>query len=56
LKEIVSEADVEWGRAMDERPHFERDGAPPHPNDPYTLEDVRTTLSEALKQLPEANV
>src|SRR5687768_3295203 len=24
LQEIVSEADVEWARAMDERPHFER--------------------------------
>jgi hypothetical protein len=30
LKEIVSEADVEWGRAMDERPHFEREGAAHH--------------------------
>ncbi|HEY6817038.1 MAG TPA: hypothetical protein VI168_15990 [Croceibacterium sp.] len=55
LKEIVGEADIEWGRAMDERPHFERDGAPPHPDDPYTLEGVRTTLRDALARLPGAD-
>ena len=53
LKEIVREADTEWGRAMDERPHFEREGAPPHPDDPYTVEGVRRTLSEALERLGE---
>ena len=52
LKEVVSEADIDWGRAMDERPHFERDGVPPHPDDPYTLEGVRTALGEALEELP----
>jgi hypothetical protein len=52
LKDVVSEADVEWGRAMDERPHFERDGMPPHPDDPYTLEGVRTALTAALALLP----
>jgi len=51
LSEIVREADTEWGRAMDERPHFEREGAPPHPDDPYTVEDVRKTLSDVLKRL-----
>ena len=51
LKEIVREADVEWGRAMDERPHFERDGSPSHPEDPYTIQSVREALAEALKQL-----
>ena len=51
LREIVSEADVEWGRAMDERPHFERDGAPPHPDDPYTVEGVRLALREALGRM-----
>ena len=38
LKEIVREADVEWGRAMDERPHFDRESAPANPDDPYTAE------------------
>jgi len=51
LKEIVREADVEWGRAMDERPHFERDGSPQHPDDPYTVQSVREALAGALKQL-----
>jgi len=51
LKEIVREADVEWGRAMDERPHFERDGSPQHPDDPYTVQSVREALADALKQL-----
>ena len=53
LMEIVREADTEWGRAMDERPHFEREGAPPHPDDPYTVEGVRKRLSNALKRLEE---
>jgi hypothetical protein len=45
LKELVREADVEWGRLSDERPYFEKDGCPPHPDDPYTLESVRTALT-----------
>ena len=53
LKEIVNEADVEWGRAMDERPHFEREGVPASPDDPYTVESVRKTLSDTLERLPE---
>lgn len=53
LKDIVGEADLEWGRAMDEKPHFERAGADPHPQDPYTSESVRRILSEALGRLPE---
>ena len=52
LKEIVNEADVEWGRAMDERPHFEREGVPASPDDPYTVESVRKTLSDTLERLP----
>ena len=48
LREIVREADTEWGRAMDERPHFEREGSPPHPDDPYTASSVRKALDEAL--------
>ena len=55
LREIVNEADVEWGRAMDERPLFERAGVPPHPDDPYTLEGVRQALNDAVAVLPEEN-
>jgi hypothetical protein len=51
LKELVREADVEWGRAMGDRPHFEREGSPAHPDDPYTVESVCNALGDALKQL-----
>jgi hypothetical protein len=50
LSEIVRETDAEWGRAMDERPHFEREGTPPHPDDPYTVESVRKALEDALNR------
>ena len=53
LMEIVREADVEWGRAMDERPHFDREGAPANPDDPYTAESVRRAIGDVLKQIPE---
>jgi|EndMetStandDraft_8_1072994.scaffolds.fasta_scaffold610501_2 hypothetical protein len=52
LSEIVREADVEWGRSMDERPYFERDAAAPDPDDPYTIEGVRQALDDALQKLP----
>lgn len=48
LKELVREADVEWGRMYGERPYFETDGQPPDAEDPYTVESVRTTLSQLL--------
>ncbi len=51
LKDVVRDADVEWGRVMGERPHLEKEGAPSHPDDPYTVESVRSTLSGVLTQL-----
>ena len=51
LKELVRNADVEWGRTMGERPYFEKEGSPRDPNDPYTIESVRHMLSELLTQL-----
>jgi hypothetical protein len=51
LKELVRNADVEWGRTMGERPYFEKEGSPRHPDDPYTIESVRNTLLELLAQL-----
>jgi hypothetical protein len=51
LKELVRHADTEWGRMMQERPFFDQEGSPPHPDDPYTIESVRNTLSGLLKQL-----
>ena len=51
LKELVREADVEWGRVQGERPYFEQEGSPPHPDDPYTDESVRKTLVGLIEQL-----
>jgi hypothetical protein len=51
LQELVRESDIEWGRVMGERPHFEREGVPHHADDPYTLESVRNALRELLKRL-----
>ena len=53
LKELVREADVEWGRTMDERPVFEREGSPRDPDDPYTAQSVRNALTRLLDQLAE---
>jgi hypothetical protein len=54
LQELVREADVEWGRVMGERPYFEKQGAPRHPDDPYTVESAREALSEILRKLTES--
>lgn len=50
LGEVVREVDVEWGRAMDERPYFAQEGRPPHPLDPHTNESVRARLAEMLNR------
>jgi hypothetical protein len=51
LEELVREADVEWGRALGHRPHFQQAGRPPHPEDPYTVESVRIALSQLVEKL-----
>ena len=51
LKEFVREADVEWGKIMLERPYFEREGSPAHPDDPYTIDSARRMLTALLQQL-----
>ncbi len=51
LKELVRDADAEWGRLMGERPYFEKEGSTRHPDDPYTVESVRKVLGELVKQL-----
>ena len=48
----VRETDAEWGRVFGERPRFERDGCPPAPDDPYTLESVRAALAALAGGLP----
>lgn len=51
LKELVREVDAQWGEQMDERPYFDREGAPPHPDDPYSTVSVRQALDDAVRQL-----
>lgn len=51
LKDIVTEADIEWGSIFGERPYFEKEGSAPHLDDPYTLESVRTSLQKLLAVL-----
>jgi hypothetical protein len=53
LKELVREADVEWGRVLGERPHFDTEGSPPDADDPYTFESVRNTLAMLVQKLGE---
>jgi hypothetical protein len=49
LKDLVREADVEWGRTLGDRPLFEQEGRPPDPDDPYTLASVRRALTQLLQ-------
>ena len=51
LQELVREADVEWARVQGERPYFENEGGPAHPEDLYTLKSVREALAELMVQL-----
>jgi hypothetical protein len=51
LQELVREADVEWGQVQGERPHFDKEGATPLPDDPYTAESVRKALGSLVDQL-----
>lgn len=51
LDDLVRQADIEWGRLMGERPLLERPGAPCNPNDPYTAESVRRTITRLLDEL-----
>src|SRR5262245_53046473 len=51
VKDLVRDADVEWGRVHGERPYFEKEASPPHPGDPYTVESVRAELSALLRKL-----
>jgi hypothetical protein len=51
LRELVRDADVEWGQVLGERPHFEKEGSPADADDPYTLESVRQALAGLIDQL-----
>jgi hypothetical protein len=51
MRELVRETDAEWGRVQGERPYFDAEGASPHPDDPYTIDSVRSALSRLVEQL-----
>lgn len=51
LEALVRDTDARWGRDYQERPHFERDGQPPHPDDPYTNAQVRALLVDLLEDI-----
>jgi hypothetical protein len=53
LRDLVREADTEWGRIHGERPHFEKEGSPPQADDPYTLESVRNALTRLRMKLTD---
>jgi len=55
LKELVREADVEWGERMGERPHFDRDGSPSDPADPYTVAWVREALRGIVADINDSS-
>lgn len=48
LREFVRQVDMRWGQMSGERPHFERPGHPPHPDDEYTIASVRSQLQTLL--------
>ena len=54
LEILVRQADARWGRDYDEHPHFERDGTPPHPDDPYTRAGVRALLQALYTSLNQS--
>lgn len=51
LEAFVTEVDREWGRLYLERPHLEKPGEPPHPDDPYTFASVRQKLQDLVSRL-----
>jgi hypothetical protein len=51
LREFVRQVDVRWGEMYRERPYFQKDGQPPHPDDEYTNESVLQDLNSLLEKL-----
>lgn len=51
LRDLSRESDVEWGRTYGERPYFEKEGRPADPEDPYTVDSVRKTLTQLIETL-----
>ena len=51
LRNFVNDVDAEWGRIYLERPHFQKNGRPPDPEDQYTFSSVRIALSGLMVKL-----
>ncbi|BAQ60246.1 hypothetical protein GM3708_652 [Geminocystis sp. NIES-3708] len=51
--QFVKQVDLKWGNMNGERPHFQLPGQPPHPDDEYTHESVKTQLINLLKIIPK---
>ena len=51
--EFVRQVDAEWGRSMQERPHFQQPSEEPHPDDENTHESVRAKLEILRDKLHE---
>jgi hypothetical protein len=51
LKELVRDTDTQWGHQFGERPHFDKEGTPPDPDDPYTVESVRGNVAAIVELL-----
>ncbi len=55
VEDLVRETDRQWGHQYQERPHFERRGEPPHPEDPYTVAGVTAELERLRQQAAAAD-
>ena len=55
LYEFVRQVDRQWGQMYGERPHFQKPGQTPHPEDEYTHESVRLKLEELLDIVKSQN-
>lgn len=51
LRELVRDADEQWGQVYVEKPHFDKEGLGPDPDDPYTFDSVRAALADLLENL-----
>lgn len=51
LYEITREVDFKWGQINDEKPHFQKPGETPNPDDEYTHGIVLKMLSDLLAKI-----
>jgi hypothetical protein len=55
LEALVRDTDARWGRDYQERPYFESRDRPPHPDDPYRIDQVRQWLRTLRTRLAAAD-